>query len=210
MTGDDRNPIPYVTIAVLTILFVLIAVVAESTKKKTKLEPGVRVVVVPTDGAVRTVVVAPCDAPVAITARVVAAQGPTAEGTTVELPPGAIGVRLPAGPGVRTVVIPGCRPNIGVGANFPAAAFVPVTRTTPGTGRPSEKPGEFGDPNRAQSRVILPTGSTAQNIVLAPCPPPPMDVLLDPSKAKRHPDVIPRPLPGAPATVVAPPCPEGP
>ncbi|MGI8595236.1 MAG: hypothetical protein ACR2ML_12895 [Solirubrobacteraceae bacterium] len=204
--GDDRNRIPYAAMAVLGILFVLIAFVAENTKKKTSVEPGVRAVVLPTAGTSRTVVVAPCEAPVLITARIVAAQSPTPGATTVELPPGATAVKLPPSPGIRTVVVPGCRPNVGVGASVPSAAFVPVTRSTPGTGRPSEKPGKFGDPNRAQSRVILPTGSTAQNIVLAPCPPSSPEIMLDPSKAKRLPDVIPRPLPGAPRTVVAPPC----
>ncbi|MGI9094948.1 MAG: hypothetical protein ACR2F4_05150 [Thermoleophilaceae bacterium] len=182
----------------LGILFVLGAALNENSKPKTKLVPGTRAVVVPTAGTPRTIVIAPCEAPVLITAQNVAAKRPT---------PGATVVQLPAAAGVRTVVVPGCRlPMTGVGANVPSAAFVPVTRRTPGTGRPSEKPGKFGDPNRAQSRVILPTGSTAQNVVLAPCPPVSMETMLKPEKAKRLPDVIPRPLPGAATTVVAPPC----
>ncbi|MCA1702746.1 MAG: hypothetical protein LC808_05535 [Actinobacteria bacterium] len=206
MTGDDSNRVPYVTIAVLAVFFVLVAAVAENTKKKTKVEPGVRAVVVPTTGISRTVVVAPCEAPVLDTARIVASGAQAPGSGPLELPPGTTAVRLPPSPGMRTVVVQGCRPNTGVGMNVPSAAFVPVTRTTPGTGRPSEKPGKFGDPNRAQSRVILPAGSTAQNIVVAPCRPPSEDIMKDPSKAKRLPDVIPRPMPGAPATVVAPPC----
>ncbi len=198
MTGDDQNRVPYVTIGVLTIVLVLGATLYENNKKEISIDPGVRAVVVPTAGATRTVVVAPCEAPVLITARDVAAGRPT---------PGVTALRLPPGRGVRTVVVPGCRlNNTGIGANLPSGAFVPENRTVPGTARPSEKPGKSGDPERAQSRVILPAGSTAQNVVLAPCSPSSPKITFAPSKAKRRPDVIPRPLPGAPNTVVAPPC----
>jgi len=198
MPEADHNRIPYVTMAVLGVLFVLIAALAESSKPKTKLEVGVRAVVVPTGTISRTVVVAPCEAPVMITARNVANQTPTPGTTVVKLPPSA---------GVRTVVIPGCRPSTWVGASIPTAAFVPTSREVPGNGRPSEKPGRFGDPNRAQAKVILPNGSAATNIVVAPCAPPSMEIMLKPEKAKRFADVVPRPLPGSPDTVVAPPCP---
>ena len=182
---------PYVIMGLLALLLVVGLIAFESTKKKTTVEPGVRTVVLPPSPAARTIVIAPCDAPLEQTARNVVA------GTAT---PGATALKLPPIPGPRTVVIPGCQPMTGIGANLPSAALIPSGRRTIRPAKPAPPmTGVLGDPDLAQTRVLLPTSTTEQTLVLAPCPP---TMSMSP-----HPDVSAKPVPQVPNLLIAPPCP---
>jgi hypothetical protein len=147
----------------LIVVIVLVAVVASGGKKsKSKAgspPPSARALVVPANRP-RTVVIAPCGAPVTATVRNTAA----GQGT-----PGATTIGLPAGGGVRTVLVPNCQPKTGAtnaAGNLPSAAVV-----LPGSERPTE--GQQGEVTAgalsARSKAILPNGSSARTVVVSPC-----------------------------------------
>jgi hypothetical protein len=124
--------------------------------KEPPLPPGnARALVVPSDDARRTVVIAPCGTDPAETAR---------QARQNESTPNSIRFDFPREGGDRAVMVPDCSPQAGVsGANkgLPAAALVlPV-----GTKERSLQMPFI----RAESQAIVPAGSEARTIVISPC-----------------------------------------
>ena len=153
------NRTVFVIMAVVALLFIA-AGLAMSPKTPPSgpppLPPGnARALVVPTEDADRTVVVAPCGTDVEDTAR------GTREGKAV---PNTLRFVFPKGGGDRAVLVPDCSPNAGVSAantGLPTAAFVlPV-----GTRENSLQV----PPLRGESQLVVPQQSKARTIVLAPC-----------------------------------------
>lgn len=157
-----RNRVILVVGVSLLVLLVVIGLVTskkKSTSKAAAPPPSARAVVVPASRA-RTVVVAPCGAPVASTVNDAKAGKST---------PGATSIGLPAGPGVRTLLVPNCVPKTGStnsAGNLPSAAVV-----LPGNERRTE--GQAGEITvgqiSARSKAILPDGSGARTVVVSPC-----------------------------------------
>jgi hypothetical protein len=129
-------------------------------KKEPSTEPplppaNARALVVPTDDASRTVVVAPCGTDAADTARKQRAE---------KAVPNTVRFEFPRGSGDRAVLVPDCSPQAGVSGSssgIPSAAFVlPV-----GTRENSLQV----PPLRAESQLLVPKGGKAKTIVLGPC-----------------------------------------
>jgi hypothetical protein len=148
----------FVIMAVVALLFLVVGLLAG--KKETSSEPplppaNARALVVPTDDAARTVVVAPCGTDASDTAR--DERGDKATPNTVRF-------TFPRGGGDRAVLIPDCSPQAGVSGStsgIPAAAFVlPV-----GTRENSLQV----PPLRAESQLLVPKGGKAKTVVLGPC-----------------------------------------
>jgi hypothetical protein len=148
--------------ACLILLLALGALLMGGKKKKSSAStppPSARAVEVPTSRA-RTVVVAPCGAPVTETVDNAAAGKAT---------PGATAIALSSGKGIRTLLVPNCIPKTGAtnaAGDLPSAAVV-----LPGSERPTE--GQQGEVSAgsisARSKAILPNGSDARVVVVSPC-----------------------------------------
>jgi hypothetical protein len=143
-------------IAAIVAVFVIGGLVVGSKEKKTAtpLPPAnARAVVVPTDDAARTLVVAPCRAPIAQTVDDVRAGRST---------PDTVRVEFPRGSGARAVLVPNCtRQSGGVTSGVPAAAFVlPVGTRSNRLQVP---------PMRASAQLLVPAGGRARMLVVAPC-----------------------------------------
>lgn len=120
------------------------------------LPPGnARALVVPTDDAARTVVVAPCGTDVDETAQ---------DAREDKATPNTIRFVFPQGDGDRAVLVPDGSPKAGVSASdtgIPAAAFVlPVGARENSLQVP---------PLRAESQLLVPRDGKAKTVVLAPC-----------------------------------------
>src|SRR4051812_5293251 len=142
--------------------------------------PTARAVVVPTN-VQRTVVIAPCGAPVNDTVVNAAAGKAT---------PGATTLALPTGRGVRTMLVANCLPKTGAtnaAGNLPSAAMIlPTTQ--------QQTEGQSGDVTAgsfsARSKALLPDGSKQRTVVVSPCAKASSKaktVVID--SAKGHPDV---------------------
>lgn len=143
----------------LALLFIIGGLVVGKKQKKSgepPLPPGnARALVVPTDGASRTVIVAPCGTDVEETARD-ARQG--------ESTPNTVRFAFPRGGGDRAVLVPDCSPKAGVSggvSGLPAAAFILPVGTRENR---LQVP-----PLRAESQLLVPKKGKAKTIVLAPC-----------------------------------------
>lgn len=148
----------FVIMAIVALLFVAagLAIGKKETPPEKPLPPGnARALVVPTDDAARTVVVAPCGTDAEETAR---------EAREDKATPNTVRFEFPRGGGDRAVLIPDCSPQAGVSAGasgLPAAAFVlPV-----GTRENSLQV----PPLRGESQLVVPQRSETRTVVLAPC-----------------------------------------
>lgn len=150
---DSR--VPFWVMGVLGLALVIGAAAFGKKEKKAEENPAARTevaraVVVPSDRP-RTLIVAPCDAPLEQTVTDASAGQPT------EL---ASVFRLPAGPGqgVRTVLVPHCAEGAATaGGRAPSAAIVLASRA------------DDAGAQEAQSRVLLPVGSDLTTIVVPRC-----------------------------------------
>jgi hypothetical protein len=148
-----------IIIGVVLAIFVIGGIAVGKKKSETSkppLPPGnARAVVVPTDDAARTVVVAPCNTDPKDTAKDAGSGRST---------PNTVRVALPRGSGDRAVLVPDCSPQAGVSGSasgIPAAAFVlPV-----GTKENSLQV----PPLRAESQALVPAGGKARIVVVSPC-----------------------------------------
>jgi hypothetical protein len=106
----------------------------------------------------RLVVVSPCGAPVRETAR---------QAREGEAPTGATRVLLPEAGGDRTIFVPHCQEERGVTASGTASGAVVAAS---GKQLPEVQGGGLSaGPLVAKSQVILPGGSAASIVVIAPC-----------------------------------------
>lgn len=129
-------------------------------KKKTSTEPplppgNARALVVPTDDAARTVVIAPCGTDPEETAR---------DARQDENTPNTVRFEFPRRGGDRAVLVPDCSPQAGVSGStsgLPAAAFVLPVGT--------KENRLYVPPLRSESQVLVPAGSDARTVVLTPC-----------------------------------------
>lgn len=142
----------------VALLFIVagLAVTATEPEPPPPLPPAnARALVVPTDDAARTVVVAPCGTDAADTAR---------EEQEDKAVPNTVRFEFPRNGGDRAVLIPDCSPQAGVSASIsglPAAAFVlPVGTRENSLQIP---------PLRAESQLLVPKDSEARTVVLGPC-----------------------------------------
>jgi len=108
----------------------------------------------------RTLIVAPCGAPVAETVANAAGGKPT---------PGATTLALPTGRGVRTVLVANCLPKTGAtnaSGNLPSAVVVTSTSQQQTEGQAGDiTAGSFS----ARSKAVLPDGSKERTVVVSPC-----------------------------------------
>jgi len=158
-----KTKVPLIVGGGLIVVFALVALVAGGGKEEKKAPsappPNARAVVVPAERE-RTVVVAPCGAPVT----------PTVENTAAgKATPNATTLSLPRGDGVRTLIVPNCLPKTGAtnaAGNLPSAALVLTGDERPTEGQEGEvTAGSFS----ARQKAILPDGSTMSTVVVAPC-----------------------------------------
>jgi len=162
--AQQSNKTVYVTIGVLLLLLGVGSALGEIVSKSQSAPPppppapldnARAVLLAGDDGVTRTVVVAPCNTPVAATKREVAAGRPA---------PNAVTVELPADPEGRAVLVPDClEASAGATASgsLPAAAFVlPI-----GTEAAENKVLQIG----AQTQVIVPGGSPVRTVIVPPC-----------------------------------------
>jgi hypothetical protein len=155
------NKVPWIAGAVLIVIFAVGAIALGGKKKKTtpasKPETA-RAVVVPADRA-RTLVVPPCQTPIADTVK----NATAGTGT-----PGATTLELPKGQGQRTVLVAHCQPGTGsttVDGTIPSAALV-LGDTT----RRAETEGGIEEAGfLARSQLVLGGGGTATTLVVQGC-----------------------------------------
>jgi hypothetical protein len=156
------NRIPWIVGGVLVIGFAIGAIVAG--KEEVPPPPPVpnppesaRALSVQTNRT-RLVVVSPCGAPVAETARLARED---------RAPVGATRVELPEAAGDRTVLVPHCQTDTGVTASGTASGAMVAA-----SGRQLTEVqggGLAAGPLAAKSQVILPGGSSASIVVIPPC-----------------------------------------
>ena len=152
------NKTLFVIMGVVALLFIIGGLAVGKKKKSTEppLPPGnARALVVPTDDARRTVVVAPCGTDPADTAR---------DAREDENTPNTVRFELPRNGGDRAVLVPDCSPQSGVSGStsgLPAAAFILPVGT--------KENRLYVPPIRAESQVLVPAGGKARTVVLAPC-----------------------------------------
>jgi hypothetical protein len=149
-----------IIIAVIAVLFIAIGLAVGKAEEELMPPPGpipgnARALVVPTDDAARTVVVAPCGTDASDTSR---------QEKEDKAVPNTIRFEFPKGGGDRAVLVPDCSPQAGVsGANkgLPSAAFVlPVGSRE----NQLEIP-----PLRGESQLVVPQRGKAKTVVLTPC-----------------------------------------
>lgn len=155
VAGPGTNRAVWMVIAALVVVFVIGGIVA-GKKKTSNVNAGTRAVIVPSDDAARTVLVAPCG-----TGTNVTAQSPASLLDTT----GTVAFTLPQGLGTRIVLIPRCASALN---SLPSAAFVlkPGTPVPAPNGGPSSAAAAPGGEN---SQLIVPTGSPTRTVVVAPC-----------------------------------------
>jgi hypothetical protein len=168
-------------IVALIVLLVAGYAIAQSLKSTpSAIITGTRAVVVPTNDAPRTIVVAPCGTGTSTASSDVTAIEQSAGSTTIE---------LPKGEGDRTVLVPACTAGHGGSAGtspLPSSAFVPpagVSLPPIGTGKTTTTP-EAGSLVSAQYELTVPAGSAIRTVVVGPCekapPSAPSQVVLGP------------------------------
>jgi hypothetical protein len=149
----------FIIMAVVALIFLIAGLAIGKKKEESTPSPIVpanaRALVVPTDDAPRTVVVAPCGTDAADTATRQQADKPT---------PNTVRFEFPRGGGDRAVLVPDCSPKAGVSASTgstPSAAFVlPVGTRENQLHIP---------PVRAESQLLVPKDGKAKTVVLGPC-----------------------------------------
>jgi hypothetical protein len=185
-----KNKVPWIVGGCLIVLVALIALAMGSGKKKSKATtappPSARAVVLPTTQA-RTVVVAPCGAPLNDTVVNAAAGKAT---------PGATTLTLPTGRGVRTLLVANCLPKTGAtnaAGNLPSAAVVLAASQQQTEGQAGDiTAGSFS----ARSKAVLPDGSKQKTVVVSPCA----------KKTSKGKTVVIAPADGHPDVALAPSC----
>jgi hypothetical protein len=158
---ETRNRTVWIAIGVLALLLIIGSAAGGGKSKTSKPPPpppldNARAVIISGgDGSARTVVVSPCQAPVASTRQNVGKHRPTRNAVVFE---------TPAQPAARIVLVPDCiKPDPGQTASgeSPAAAFVlPVG---------SQKPSSPTLKVAAQTQVLVPRGSRATTVIVPPC-----------------------------------------
>jgi hypothetical protein len=158
-----KNKVPWIVGAVLAVALVVGVLVATGGKSKSKAPPpppeSARALVMPANRA-RTVVVPPCNTPVADTERA-ARRG--------EAAPGATQLQVPRGRGLRTVMVPHCQPDTGsttLSGDVPSAAFVAGGERR--LGKDAQGNLIVGGAV-AKSQLVLPDDSQATTIVMPAC-----------------------------------------
>jgi hypothetical protein len=177
----------------LLVLLVGGSLIAGTTTTSSKVNQGLRAVVVPTDDAARTVIVPPCGT-----------GSPVSSGRTTNVKvTGATVVELPQGSGVRLVMVPRCAAGSGASAGqslLPSAAFVPRPNTpvpTLGGKSASGSSGPVvGDPSAATSQLQVTAGSDVHTVVVPPCT----------GKSTGPAESVLGSAPGSPGVAVAPGC----
>jgi hypothetical protein len=153
-SGQPNRTLFYIIGAVVA-LFLIVGLVKGSKKTSTTPpEPpaNARAVVVPTDDAARTVIVAPCETAVADTTRDAEKNVST---------PNTVRVKLPRGSGDRAILVPHCNQSGAVAPSVPSAAFI---LTVGSRSKELQVP-----PLRAESQVLVPSGGKARTVVVSPC-----------------------------------------
>ena len=168
MADEPQEEVPGAGASNRTLLWIMLSVaalfiiagVAVGKKKSESSEPplppgNARAVVLPSDDAARTVVVAPCGTDPEETAR---------DAREDQATPNTVRLVFPRGGGDRALLVPDCSPQAGVSGSstgLPAAAFVlPVGTKENHLQMP---------PLRAESQVIVPQKGTAKTVVVSPC-----------------------------------------
>jgi hypothetical protein len=153
-------------IVALIVIFVAGYVIVQSLKSTpSAIITGTRAVVVPTNDASRTVVVAPCGTGTATASTDVTAIRQAAGSTTIQ---------LPQGQGDRIVLVPACTAGHGGTSGtspLPSAAFVPpagISLPPIGTAKTTTTP-EAGAIVSAQYELTIPNGSPIRTLVVGPC-----------------------------------------
>ncbi|MBV9818091.1 MAG: hypothetical protein JOZ07_07040 [Solirubrobacterales bacterium] len=192
---SEGNRSVWVVIVVLLVILVIAGLLGSGTSPVSLIQPGMRAVIVPTQDAARSVIVAPCGTG----APVVSANAQAERNIT-----GAVAIQLPQGYGDRVVLVPRCTATAGGTApatNLPAAAFV----ADPGTSLPTVGTAKSvssssllvaGEVNSAQLQLTVPPGSPIRTVVVSPC---------EKSKPTGPAQIILAPV-GRSTTAVAPPC----
>jgi hypothetical protein len=148
-----------IIIVVIALLFLIGGlIVGKKEEEMTAPKPiptNARALVVPTDDAARTVVVAPCGTDLADT---------TKDAENGKATPNSLRFEFAKGSGDRSVLIPDCTPTGGVSgsnAGLPSAAFVLAAGT---------RENQLSiPPLRAESQALVPNGGKARTVVLGPC-----------------------------------------
>jgi hypothetical protein len=145
--------------AIVAVLFIAIGVATGKKKEKMMEKPplpaNARALVLPSDDAARTVVIAPCGTDPKDTAN---------DAREDKTTPNSIRLTFPRGGGDRAMLVPDCSPKAGVsGSNsgLPAATFVLPVGTKENR---LEVP-----PLRAESQALVPQGGKARTVVISPC-----------------------------------------
>jgi hypothetical protein len=153
------NRTVFIIMGVVAALFIIGGVIV-GKKKEEEMAPkpipaNSRALVLPSDDAARTVVVAPCGTDPKETAD---------DAREDRATPNSIRLEFPKGGGDRAVLIPECTPQSGVSGvikSIPSAAFVlPVGTRERQLAIP---------PLRAESQAIVPNGGKARVVVISPC-----------------------------------------
>lgn len=154
------NRTVFIIMATVALLFIVAGLAIGKKKEEKQKEMIVpaspaRALVVPTDDAPRTVIVAPCGTNAAETAD---------DAREDKATPNTIRFEFPRGGGDRAVLIPDCTPQTGVSASatgIPAAAFVLTV---------GSRENRLDVPLvRAESQLVVPNGGKARTVVLGPC-----------------------------------------
>lgn len=168
MADEPQEEVPGAGASNRTLLWIILGVAAlfviggiavgkkKSESSEPPLPPGnARALVLPTDDAARTVVVAPCNTDPEDTAR---------DARKDESTPNTVRLEFPRGGGDRALLVPDCSPQTGVSggaSGLPAAAFVLPVGTKENR---LQVP-----PLRAESQLVVPKDSDARTVVMAPC-----------------------------------------
>jgi len=149
----------FVIMATVAALFLIVGLLVgkkkEEAMKPVPLPGNARALVVPTDDAARTVVIAPCGTDPTETARDTREERAT---------PNTVRFQFPKGGGDRALLVPDCSPKAGVSggrSGTPAAAFVLPVGTRENR---LQVP-----PLRAESQLLVPQKGEARTVVVGPC-----------------------------------------
>jgi hypothetical protein len=189
----DSNRSVWIVLFALLVLLVGGSLLAGVGMTSSKVNQGLRAVVVPTSDIARTVIVPPCGTGTPV----------SSGGTANVLVTGATVVELPQGSGVRLVLVPRCAAGSGASGGqslLPSAAFVPRPNTPIPTLGGKSASGSSGpvvaDPSAATSQLEVTAGSDVHTVVVPPC-----------TSSKTGPaESILGSAPGSPGVAVAPGC----
>jgi hypothetical protein len=152
-------------VALLVIMIGGYAIVQALKKTPSAIISGTRAVVVPTNDALRTVIVTPCGTGSNVL---------TTDLNVLRHETGTTTFELPKGEGVRSVLVPACtagKSGTAGTTQLPGGAFVPAAgqQLPPiGTGKTTTTP-VAGSLASAQYEVTVPNGSPITTVVVGPC-----------------------------------------